>query len=370
MKISCTQENLNKGLNIVSHIASKHTTLPILNNVLIKAENNIITLSTTNLEIGINCNVRGKIEQEGIFTVQAKLLSDYINLLPKEQINLTVNNNVLEIESSTSKTKINGLPADDFPVIPQINKRKGFKLKTKLLKETIPQIIFAAANDDTRPELNGILSTVSDNLITLTSTDSFRLSEKKLPIENIGNYQKNIIVPLKTFQEVNRILSDDLENESTFVYISENQICFLINNIELTSRLVEGQFPDYRQLLLNQFNTTAVININTLINAIKSASLFCKIAINDVTLKFISNENTVIVESSNSQLGESTLKIPCEIIGKSNEIVLNYRYLLDGLNVINSNDIEMKIFDENTQTLLKPKDSDNFRYILLPVILE
>lgn len=180
MKFICTQENLNKGLTLVNHVASKNTTLPILNNVLLKIEDGTLKLSTTNLEIGMNCIIRGKVESEGEFTVQAKLLADYVNLLPKEQVELELVDNYLSIKCGKYKTKINGLKADDFPVIPNLPKEEIATATVKDFKNAVSQVIFAVANDDARPEISGVYFQFKGVELVMVTTDSYRLAQKHI----------------------------------------------------------------------------------------------------------------------------------------------------------------------------------------------
>ena len=184
MNIYCTQENLNRGLLLVSHIATKNISLPILNNILIQVKNNIIKISATNLEIGVYCTIRGKVEKEGEIAIQAKLLSDYVNLLPKEKINLFIAHDegadVLKINSSNSKTKIKGTSASEFPLIPQVEKKDFYQCSAPLLKNALSQVLFATSTSETRPEISGVLFDFLGNQLTLTATDSYRLAEKKI----------------------------------------------------------------------------------------------------------------------------------------------------------------------------------------------
>lgn len=369
MKFICTQENLNKGLTIVNHIANKNTTLPILNNVLLKTEDGILKLSTTNLEIGMNCIIRGKVEKEGSFTVQAKLISDYINLLPKEQVELELKGNALHIKCGKHETKINGLSADDFPVIPELPKQDVISLPSKDFRKAISQVIFAVANDDTRPEISGVYFIFNGEELIMVGTDSYRLAEKRLKLKKGLEKNRSVIIPARSLQELARTLTDGVQNDQIELVLSDNQIMFNYNSVELVSRLIEGQYPDYKQILLDNFKTTFVLPTSKFVNIIKSASLFCKIGINDVSVRVLPTSSEVIVSSSNSQLGEHTAKIEADIVGEPNEIVFNYRYLLDGLAAVGDEEIEFKLLDENTQGMMKSKASDDYQYVIMPVIL-
>lgn len=382
MKISCTQENLNQGLFMVSHVASKNTALPILNNVLIQAKENEIKLSATNLEIGVNCIIRGKVEKDGEFTVQSRLLADYVSLLPKEKVDLEVNskdkenqNQTLNISCKNHSTKIKGQPATDFPLIPKIEKASPFILNYQKFRQALSQVIFAVSASETRPEINGVLFNFTNEKLILAATDSYRLAEKSLNLDkkSTGKTQQ-VIVPTRTLQEIQRILGSfkdtaaisDIENIE--VYLAENQILFILDNIELVSRLVEGQYPDYQQIIPTQLNTKAILNTSEFINATKTTSLFAQSGIYDVNLEFLTDKKELVISSVNSQLGENISKISGELSGDNNSIVVNYRYLLDGLQNIDSDQIEASIIDSHNPCVLKPvgKDSD-YLYIIMPI---
>lgn len=367
MKITCTQENLYRGLLQAAHIANKSATLPILNNVLIKAENGSISLNTTNLEIGIKTIVRGKVEVEGEFTVQAKLLFDYISLLPKQNIDLEVVDQTLKVVCQNYKTSIKGLPASDFPIIPEIPKEKPVKIGVTTLKKALGQVIFSVTQDESRPEISGILMNFSGNLLTLVGTDSYRLAEKKIRIDSGLNSDIKIIIPLKTVQEVFRILTDDLDKEAV-IYISSSQILFLLDGeAELISRLIEGNYPDYEQIIPQEGQTKAKINIDEMIKVVKSTALFCKPGINDIKIILDAREKEVIVSATNSGVGENTAKLEAEITGKDNEVVFNHRYLLDGLNNLGTKDGILELINDSAPGVLKPGDDDGYLYIVMPI---
>ena len=382
MKITCTQENLNQGLFVVSHLASKNTSLPILNNILFQVDNNTIKLSATNLEIGVSCGVRGKIEEPGDFTVQSRLLSDYISLLPKERVDLTTpgeaggesQNQILEVKCKNHSTKIKGQSAADFPLIPQIEKKQAYTLKPDDFRQAISQVIFAVSVNETRPEINGISFNFTENKLVLATTDSYRLAEKTVSLVSKQNASKKIIVPTRTMQELLRILGSfkdpaAISNiEEIKIYLAENQILFTLDNIELISRLVEGQYPDYQQIIPTNNKTKVLVNVAEMIKATKTASLFARSGIYDVNLDFAAGQKEVVVSSTNSQLGENFSSLEAEFEGETNKIVVNYRYLLDGLQNINSEQAEISIIDGNNPCVLKPvgKTSD-YLYIIMPI---
>ncbi|MFH1225790.1 MAG: DNA polymerase III subunit beta [bacterium] len=364
MKISCTQENLNKGLLIVSHISGRNASLPILNNVLIKTENKVIKLSTTDLEIGINCIVRGKVEVDGALTVQAKLLSDYVNLLPKEKIDLEIKGEDLMVACQESKTKIKGISSEEFPLIPKIEKEETATCQSNILKQAIQQTIFSVTPNEARPEISGVLLNFNQELV-LTGTDSYRLTEKKIKLEKSAVKGRKVIVPLKTLQELLRILPD--EEIIVEINLSENQIMFSFDEVELISRIIDGQYPDYQQIIPTSHKTKVIVQTNEFIRTIKTASLFCRPGINNINLSFSQKNNELVTAVINNQLGENTSKTKVEIEGDDNAVIFNYRYLLEGLINFNGDEIVMEITNGDSPCLLKPINDESYLYIIMPI---
>ncbi len=369
MKITCLQENLNKGFFIVSHLAIGNSTLPILNNILLKTEKGILVLSSTNLEIGIQTQIRGKVEREGSFTVPSQILSNYINLLPKDQITLELVENQLNIKCKNSKTKIRGLSAEEFPLIPKIEKRNGYKIMANDFKKALQQVIFATYQDESRPEISGVLFNFNypqEGVLTLVGTDSYRLTEKKLEIKEFSKKENiKVIVPRNTIQELLRILT--LENDILDIYLSENQILFYFNETELISRLISGKYPDYQQIIPENYKTKVVIEKNNFIKVVKGASLFSQSGINDIILDILPSENKVILSSLNNQLGEYKSEIEAEIEGMENKIVFNYRYLLDGLLNIDDNEVKLEFINNTSPGILRPMEDKSYLYLIMPI---
>lgn len=371
MKISSLQENLKNGLFITGHIAGKNINLPILNNVLIKAKDGYVKLITTDLEMGITTHIRGKIEVEGLFTVDAKTISEYISLLPNQKIDINTKDNRLIIKSGGYKTIINGQAADEYPLIPQIDRKQYCQANTEEFKQALAQVIFAVASSETRIELSGVLFVFNNNNLTLVATDSYRLAEKKIKLKTNISEEKKVIVPAKTLQEVARILagSKEGENNNTEIqfYIAENQILFIIDKTELISRLIEGQYPDYGQIIPARGDTTVIINKAELTRATKAAAIFSKTGINDVNLDFLADKKQTIISAASSQVGENRVELPAEIIGKDNGIVVNYRYLLDGLGNIDSENVVVEVANGNTPCKLQAEKDDSYLYIIMPI---
>lgn len=365
MKISCTQENLQHGLNLVSHLATKNVNLPILSNVLLKAENTGLVLASTNLEMAIRCKVRSKVDIEGVFTVPANLLTNYIGLLNTERIDLEVEGPELKIISENQKTKMRGEGGAEFPIIPEVTREQEYILKKQDLTEGLSQVVFAASLDDTRPEIAGVLFDFTALGLTLAATDSYRLAEKKLNLNKGGKEQK-IIIPQASLSELLRVLSA-VHEEEIKIYVTENQVLFSVGEVELISRIIEGNYPDYTQIIPKQYKTTIFLHKTEFTKVIKGASLFSKAGINDVNLHFSPEKQEITISAVNNQLGESVMRIAGEITGDSNDIVFNYRYLLDGLSNLSGEEIKLEILDNSNPGLFRARQGEDYLYIIMPI---
>ncbi|MFH1146070.1 MAG: DNA polymerase III subunit beta [bacterium] len=368
MKLSCTQENLYRGVSLLSQVVAKGGGLPILNNILFQTENGLLYLSATNLEIGVKYQVRGKIDQDGTFTVPAKVLNDLVANLPNEKLDLNVSGNVMEISSNDNKTKLRGLSADDFPVIPWPERKEKAVVSLIAFKKAIEQTLYASALDDTRPELNGVLFRFKEELV-LAATDGYRLSESKLAYQDNQGVSGQRIVPLKTCQTVLRLLPDDPESKLE-IYVSQNQILFVAPGIEIVSRLVNGNFPDYEQIIPTVSETEATISIDRLTHLVKIASLFCRPGINDIKLEFQAN-GKVLVAAANEQIGENQGEGQGKITGQPVTVVFNYRYLLDALQRVGSDEAVFNIVNSQAPVVFYPaknnKETAIHRALIMPI---
>ena len=376
MKISCTRENLHQGLSITSHLVTKNVNLPILQNVLLKAEGGIVRFTATNLEIAINCTVRGKVDEAGEITVPSKLFYDYVSLLPNEVIHLETIGEQVSLECGAHKTKSLGLSAVDFPLVPKVDGEFTFQIPIEDLKSALSQVLFSVASNESRPELTGVLMHFypfgNEGRLTLASTDSYRLSERTIPVTNKPEQDFKVVIPAKTLSEAGRILSvfrDDVELPSFLTMsLRQNQVIFTYGPVELVSRTIEESYPDYEQIIPKQFQTTTVLDRNDFIKAVKTASLFSKNGLFDVTLTFSPDEKRVSVKSLDATRGENTTNCQAEISGLPNTVTVNYRYLLDGLQALNGDQIVFEMIDASNPCLVTQKDKhDEHRYIVMPI---
>lgn len=371
MKFFCTKENLSRALSLVSGIAGKSINLPILGNVLIKAEEQKVELIATNLELAIVSNLRSKVEEPGTFTVPARTLNDFVNLLSEEKVELILKDNELEVVCGKSATKIKGSPADEFPVVPSVSEGKGYVVDTEALRKGLSQVSHAAAKNEIRPELAGVLFGFNQEpgVLTMAATDSYRLAEKKIKIAQ-GDEQMRIIIPSRTAQEISHILSvtKGLEAEKTVrLMVNENQMVLRCNEVELISRLVEGQYPDYTQIIPKEFRTVAEVSTDKIIKEVKAAGLFTTTGVNAVNFDLNPTEGTVIVSSTSTQTGEYKSELSAEIKGEKNSVLLNHRYILEGLTNIDTETSELKLVNGDTACVFAPKEDQNYVYIVMPI---
>lgn len=372
MKIITLQENIKRGISVVGHINSKNINLPILGNILIKAEEGEVKLISTNLEIGIIYSLRGKVEEEGEATVDAKLISEYINIISGEKVEIINEGTDLNIECGAYKTKIRGEDAKEFPLIPIINNENHLSCTADELKKALSSVAFAVSNNENRVEISGVLFDIIGNELKLVATDSYRLAERKMMVRNQGVADQKIIVPSRTAQEILRIISnlgqesvEDDKGQGVKIYLADNQIMFIADSVTLVSRLINGHYPDYNQIIPDKNNTEVIISKPDFIRAIKASAIFSRSGINDVYLKISGDE--LMISSSSSQSGESVVNIPVTKKGGDNEITLNHRYLLDGLNNISGDNIIFRVVDENIPCSLLPEGMSGYIYIVMPI---
>lgn len=374
MKLISVQENLKKGLLIASHGTGKNINLPILSNILIKAKNGVIELISTNLEIGIIYQLRGKIEKEGDFTVDSKIITEYVNLLPSENVLLEVeDDNSLRVECLNYQTKVRGESAQEFPLIPNINQDNYYYCSTESFRQALNSVIFAASTNDNRVELAGVLFNFENNELVLVATDSYRLAEKKIAIKTKGDFnEQRVIVPARTIQELLRILGNysnegvDVDDaEGIKITVSDNQILFSVDSVDLVSRLISGQYPDYKQIIPDKSQTIIKVGRADLLRAAKATAIFSKTGINDISLEFKGGDT--VVSASSGQSGESRVEVKSNVSGSDNEIAMNYRYLVDGLNNLNGDEATIGVASSNTPCLLTSATDESYRYVVMPI---
>lgn len=363
MRIQITQENLHKALNLLSRVASSRSSLPILSNILLKASKGTLELAATNLEVAITHTTRGKIEEEGSVTVPARLFTDFVSQLPKgETIDLVFEKNTLFISSGSYSSHIQGTPADDFPALPTISSKDVLTVPVKDLQAALNRTMLAASHDETRPVLGGVLFHTLGKKLAIAATDGYRLAESVIEVE--ATVEKSI-VPTSTLQDVQKILQDAGEDTVTLQF-EDGQFGVVCEDTVLVSRLVDGQYPEYTQLIPEKSEITAVVNKEELLTAAKLAGLFARETGGSITLKASESDNKLTISSVASQIGDNSSSIVGTVTG-SGEVVVNVRYLTDALNCFDSSEVSFRFSGSISPCVLSANDQPGYQHIVMPL---
>ncbi len=373
-------DNLKNAINKVERIVTKQTTLPILGNILIKAEKGRVIIASTNLEIAVKTIIGAKINKEGSITIPARIISGFLNGINEEEIKISLKDLNLKLSTLKHNIIITGMDPEEFPIIPE--NPKEYLIKTsKILKlnKAISATLISAAKNDSRQELNGIYLEFKKNKIILASTDSYRLTEATINLnkEEINKkyyevfIQENpsIIIPALTFMELQRILTEgEIE-----INIKDNQLFIKNNETYIISRLISGNYPEYKQIIPAEYKTSLKIKKQELLSALKVNSLFLNNLNNEIKIK--SEKNKIIISSQSEGVGKNISKVDIQKEGEDFEIILNCRYLMEGLSIFNEDEGEMivvKVNNQKTPILIqeikKGKVIREFSYIVMPII--
>jgi DNA polymerase III subunit beta len=380
MKLTCTQENFKKAIYSTERVVGKQITLPILENILLQTDHGMLKISATNLEIGVFLKIGAKIEEEGSITVPARLLSNFVNNLPAESaISLAVADQTLYIESGSSKAQIKGLPAHDFPIIPEMEGDFLFSLPAQDMKEAIPRLAICVSPDSTRVELTGLNVVLQNDEVHIAATDSFRLAEAKLSLkkENEKNYAifiektSSIIVPLNTFAEVFRVIGN--ETQEVQVSIEESQIFFQIDNVRIVSRLINGKYPEYKQIIPQQFATRVFLEKESALRAVKISGIFTNGKAGEVKIAADAKNNKMTVQSKAEEMGENETVLAVEVKGPSQNAIFNPRYMVDGIQAISTPQFVLLMNSGASAAVLrmvqgeKKEEVPTYTYIIMPI---
>lgn len=362
MKFSCTQENLHRGLQVASHVTSKNVNLPILHNIHIEAKDEGITLTATNLEIGVRVTIRGKVDEPGSVTVPAQVFSNYISLVNSERVDVQTEDNTLLVHAGNQNTKIRGESAEEFPLIPSVERSNEIHIPTMELKEGLQQVLFSASKDSGREVLTGVYCHIAGRQLTVAATNGHRLAERVITLPKEQDRELTVVVPAHAFAELVRVLPDTEENVN--LYVHDNQILCVVAGVEFTiTRLIEERFPDYKQVIPHNFRTHVIVDRDKFMRGIKAASLFSKSGIHDINIHIAPESQELTLTTVNNQLGENVTKVEAEITGDSNNTIYNYRYVLDGVTHIPSEKIKIDLIDNSSPGVFRPNDSDAGEYL-------
>ena len=376
MKLSCLQENLSRGLGIVGRSVAIRSTLPITQNILLATEQSRLKLAATNLEMATTCWVGAKIEQEGAITVPARLLIDFVNSLPNDLIEITLpaNSHTLELRSGRFQARINGIDAGDFPPIPEVSGGISTSIKADVLREGISQVTFAAAAEESRPVLTGINAELESEQLNLVAADGFRLAWHKTVIDLPVEEKATVIIPARTLNELNRLLSDPEEPVSININESKTQILFRLKNAELVSQLIQGSFANYSQVIPQSYTTRAVVDIIEFMRVIKMSSIFARNASDIVRLVIAPGAELtpgkITVSAQAEEIGSNVSEIDALVDGEEAKIAFNARYLSDVLSILHQPQVAVEVTSPSSPGVIRPIGIDNYVHVVMPMFVQ
>nr|WP_282580128.1 DNA polymerase III subunit beta [Natroniella sulfidigena] len=359
------QKEFYQGIQTVRKAVSSKTTLPILSGILLKTEGDKLKLVGTDLEIGIECFVNTQVIQEGAIVLPAQHFTNIIRELPNEEIILSAetSNNTAQIKCGNSQFNIHGSPADEFPLLPEVESGTKLTIEQQRLKKIIEQIKFATSKDENKPFLSGGLLLLEDETVKLIATDTYRLAYKENTITDKQGELTKAIIPNTTLQELTKLL--DNQEEKTKIVLTDNQILFKFSGISVVSRLIEGQFPNYKQVIPDTSETEIVVNTQQLLQATKRAALLAKEDSDIIKVNF--NEDGLIITSNAPEIGQAYEEIPISLVGQETEIAFNAKYLLDALKVISDEEVTIKLSGPLAPGVIKTKSEQEYIYVIMPV---
>jgi len=400
MKLQCTQEDLAKGLSIASRAVATRHVLPVLGNVMLSAEDESrLKLSATNLEISISCWVNARVEEKGAITVPARLLSDLVNSLPPERIDMELveRTQTLNLKCARFEANVKGIAAEEFPLIPSITgdyqmtnslapgrvaflpgEREGERvcqvsLEPEMLREMIRQVTIAAATDESRPILTGVLTKFEGQSLTLVAADGFRLSVRTAELVEPVPEPLSVIIPARAFQEISRIASEEEEPITLIIAPDRNQAFFKATGVELISQLIEGTYPNYGSVIPNSHTTRTVVNTKEFFDALKVAFSFARDRANLVRLQVVPGgeltPGQITIMAASAESGDNVGEIDGVVEGAKSKIALNARYLMQALAVVGTEQVALEMTTPNAPLALKPVGGGNFTHIIMPMAI-
>ncbi|MDI3340383.1 MAG: DNA polymerase III subunit beta [Sphaerobacter sp.] len=377
MRLSCQQEDLQRALGHVSRAVSRKSTLPVLGNVLLSAEGGRLKLAATNLEIAITAWADATIEEEGTITVRSDLLTEFVASLPNETVSIELDRAALSVAVSCARSKahIKGISADDFPTLATIaDTEPTARIDPAVFHEAIGQVVFAAATDDSRPVLAGVLAEFQDATLTLAAADGFRLSVRRCELAGPSREQLAIVVPAKALQELARIISDQQEPIDLAVMPNRSQLLVRAGNIEFLSRLIDGHFPDVRHIIPQSYGTRVVLNRDEFLAAARRAKLFAQANNDVVRIQMHPGDGELdpgfaTISAQAAETGDNEDYLEARVEGPQAQIAFNGRYLTDVLSVMRASEVALEMTSPNAAGVFRPVGSDDFTHVIMPMVI-
>ncbi len=363
MKLECGIEKLKNGILQVEKITGKNLTLPVLSSILLIAGGKSLKLRATNLSLGIEIEIPAKIEKEGIMAITGSTLASiFSNFIQNDIVYLEGDDGNLSVKTKKSKIKLKGQAHEDFPTIPLVD-GKTFEIEAKKLVEGVKSVYYSSSPSDIKPEISSVYVYTNDENLIFVSTDSFRLAEKKVKVKGIDEIQ-GIMIPFKNISEIIRIFGE--VNDTVKVCFNKNQISFSSNNIYLTSRVIDGIFPDYRQIIPKEFAVEAVVLKQDLLNALKISNIFSD-KFNQINLRISQKEKVFELSSSNNDIGENKTYLDVAMKGDDAELSFNYKYFLDCFQSISADSISIRLNQASKPMVISGSSDNSFTYLIMPM---
>lgn len=376
MKLSCLQENLNRGLSYVGRAAATRTTLPITNNVLMATDQGRLKLVATNLEMAVSCWIGAKIEEEGAITVPARLLNEFVASLPSDKIDISLlpRTKTLQLKCARFEARISGINAKEFPPIPTAEDGISTKISVEALRKGIGRVVFAAATDESRPVLTGVHAEFEDKLLTLAAADGFRLAVYKLPLTTAVKEKSTAIIPARALAELNRMATDQEDDIEIKLNTAKSQILFRLKDIELISQLVQGSFPQYSQLIPKSYSTRAIVDVSQFLRATKTASIFARDGSGIVRLVITpgtkASQGKLTIAARSEEIGDDVGDIDAAVEGEEAKIAFNGKYLIDVLSVLNEQQVALEVTSPSSPGVIRPIGVDNYVHVVMPMFVQ
>jgi len=376
MRLSCLQENLNRGLGVVGRAVATRTTLPITNNVLLATDQSRLKLVAINLEMAISCWIGAKVEEEGAITVPARLLIEFINSLPSDRVDISLSprTKTLGLKCARFEARISGVDAKDFPPIPKVDEGITTKVEVEDLRQGISQVVFAAATEESRPVLTGVDAEFDGDLLTLAAADGFRLAVYKLPLATPVSQKTEVIIPARTLAELNRLAADQEEAIEITVNPNKSQALFRLKNTELVSQLVQGTFPQYAQLIPQSYNTRVVVGVAEFLRATKTASIFARDGSGIVRLVITPGSELtpgkLTISARSEEVGDDVGEIDAIVEGEEAKIAFNGKYLTDVLGVLRESQVALETTNPSSPGVVRPVGVDNYIHVVMPMFVQ
>ncbi len=379
MKLSCLQENLNRGVSTVGRAVATRSTLPITQNILLATEQSRLKLAATNLEMATTCWIGAKVEQEGTITIPARLLIDFVNSLPNDQIEITLppNSHTLELKSGRFQAHINGIDAEDFPPIPEVSDGITTNIEAAALREGIAQVVFAAATEESRPVLTGICTEFENEQLNLAAADGFRLAVHKMTLGTPISQKATVIIPARSLNELNRLIADQEEPVEIITNQQKSQVLFRLKNAELVSQLIQGSFPNYAQVIPQSYTTRAVVDINQFLQVTKMSSIFARDASGIVRLVITPGDDLtpgkITASAQADEVGGNVSEIDALVDGEEAKIAFNVKYLSDVLSVLHQSQVAqvaLEVATPSSPGVIRPIGTDNYTHVIMPMFVQ